>query len=62
MSEFVALATANDDLGIVLGVDAERIAEDFANETGQPVTLRDSVSDDVITTIEPVARARSSAR
>jgi hypothetical protein len=59
--EFVALATENEDLGIVPAGDAERIAQDYANESGETVTLRDPLSDELLATVHPAARARSAA-
>jgi hypothetical protein len=59
---FVQLATENEDLGIVQAGDALGVAQEFANEQGVAVTLRDPVSDELLATIQPAARARSAAR
>ena len=47
----IALATADTDFGHVRADKAKAEAKDIANEEGKPVTLRDPVTDEVITTV-----------
>jgi len=58
----VVLATADKDLGAVPAKDATKHAQEHANETGKPVTVRDPVTDKVIRTVKPKKSAKAKAK
>jgi integrase len=57
----VLLTTTTADLGIVPASDAARAAKQAARQAGQPVTMRDPVSDKVIGTVAPTGRKLTAA-
>lgn len=50
------LATADYDIGLVLAADAHRTARQMADQLGQPVTIRDAVTDRLLNTLRPISR------
>lgn len=48
-----AVATADEDATLCDRDDAERVAQDLADELGQPTTIRDPITDHLLMTIEP---------
>lgn len=49
----VALATEDEDLGMVAAADADQHAKEYANEQGCTVYLRDPLTDEVLSEVNP---------
>jgi hypothetical protein len=53
MRKLLLLATPDSDLGLVPADQAKRRAKEAANETDQPISVRDPLTDEVLATSRP---------
>lgn len=49
----VSVATENQDVGIFPAVEAEALAQEYANDHNVTVTIRDAITDEVIKVVAP---------
>jgi len=59
--QFVALASADQDFGIVDAASAEAEAQALANEEGTPVSIRNTTTDKRIATMKPTTKQTKTA-